>query len=379
MALQRTGLPKILFVDDEPALLSAMRRKLHGDYQVETAASGAEGLEILNQKGPFMVVVSDMQMPAMNGAVFLRRARTSCPETVRILLTGHADLESAMNAVNHGYIFRLLTKPCDDETLRTALANAIEHYRMLVNDKTLLDEKLTQAADKLREADRQCSFANLAAGLGGAMAKLTTELQPLLEELRGLAQQGRPLQDRHLRALNALAEQLQLHGSELLSLSSLDQRKPTLVDVHSATEETLDTLRAGNLLKGVYVDLKVGDIAIFLQIDPRHLQQILVNLLVNAADAIRAGQTGVQQISIAWHRSADGLRVRCDVTDTGCGIAPQNMGRIFEPYFTTLKGKRGGLGLSVTKQIVDSYTGKITVQSKVGFGSTFSVELPSAV
>jgi CheY-like chemotaxis protein len=134
--------PRILFVDDEPAVLEAMAVNLHRGFEVVTATSGEAGLEYLQAQADFAVVVSDMRMPKMDGATFLSRAREIAPEVVRILLTGHADLDAAIKAVNQGQLFRFLTKPCPRDTLRTAIDSAVAQHRLIHAEKVLLEQTL---------------------------------------------------------------------------------------------------------------------------------------------------------------------------------------------------------------------------------------------
>jgi len=115
---------KILFVDDEPAL-KLYRQTLQGQFDVATAVSGEGGLSLLFNHGPFAVVISGMQMAGMDGVEFLRRARQVAPNTIRLLLTGHVDLNGAVNAVNEGGIFRLLLKPCEPSVLAEAITTAL--------------------------------------------------------------------------------------------------------------------------------------------------------------------------------------------------------------------------------------------------------------
>lgn len=115
---------RILCVDDEERVLAFLERDLGKEFTVFTAASGADGLETLRRHRDIAIVVSDMKMPEMDGAEFLSRVRESWPNTVRILLTGQADIEAAADAVNRGAIFRFLLKPCDREELRRALDDA---------------------------------------------------------------------------------------------------------------------------------------------------------------------------------------------------------------------------------------------------------------
>jgi len=131
---------RILFVDDDQQVLDAYKRLLHGKFNVETALSGARGLAAIHVIGPFAVVVSDMRMPGMNGAEFLANVRELAPQTVRMLLTGHKDLDRAIDAVNEGQIFRYLTKPCGKDALENAIVLALARYRANVENSELIRE-----------------------------------------------------------------------------------------------------------------------------------------------------------------------------------------------------------------------------------------------
>jgi response regulator RpfG family c-di-GMP phosphodiesterase len=133
---------KILFVDDEPAVLDGYRRMLYKEFDVETAVGGETALTIIESRGPFAVVISDMRMPGMNGAQFLSKVRQTVPATVRMLLTGYTDMNAAMDAVNEGNIFRFLTKPCEKEVLGKAITGGLVQYRLLTAEKELLENTL---------------------------------------------------------------------------------------------------------------------------------------------------------------------------------------------------------------------------------------------
>jgi response regulator RpfG family c-di-GMP phosphodiesterase len=133
---------RVLFVDDDPNLLSGISRQLHSKFQIVTAEGGLEGLRKVEQEGPFAVVVADMQMPDMNGIQLLTKIQSIAPNTVRIMLTGNADLGTAMHAVNEGNIFRFLEKPCHRDTLEWAVQSALEFYRHQTAEKELLEKTL---------------------------------------------------------------------------------------------------------------------------------------------------------------------------------------------------------------------------------------------
>lgn len=142
---------KILFVDDEPNLLDGIRRQLRQQFDIETATGGAAGLQTISDCGPFAVVVSDMRMPGMNGPAFLAHARKADTDSVQMILSGQADLESTIEAVNEGRIFRFLTKPCSAETLTAGVNAALEQHRLIIAERELLEKTLHSAVEVLTE------------------------------------------------------------------------------------------------------------------------------------------------------------------------------------------------------------------------------------
>jgi response regulator RpfG family c-di-GMP phosphodiesterase len=142
---------KILFVDDEPSVLDGFKRLLHREFSVVTAVGPEMGLTTIQQTGPYAVVVSDMRMPVMNGAQFLAQVRKLAPDSIRIALTGYADIETSIHAVNEGNIFRFLTKPCPKEVLAGALHAALDQNRLVAAEKELLEKTLMGSVKVLTE------------------------------------------------------------------------------------------------------------------------------------------------------------------------------------------------------------------------------------
>ncbi len=140
---------QILFVDDDPRLLEGLERLLGMEFDVATAGGGAEGLEYLATHPECQVVVSDMRMPGMDGATFLAAVREHHPATVRVLLTGQADVESAIAAVNRGQIFRFLTKPSEPAVLESVLRDGLELHRLQHVEKELLERTVHAVVDML--------------------------------------------------------------------------------------------------------------------------------------------------------------------------------------------------------------------------------------
>ncbi len=132
---------KILFVDDEPEVLNGYKRSLHREFEIDTASSGADAIARLSDC-PYAVVVSDMRMPGMDGIQLLSRVHKVSPNTVRVMLTGHADLNTAIVAVNEGAIFRFLTKPCEIDLLKKVITTCLVQYRLVLAEKELLENTL---------------------------------------------------------------------------------------------------------------------------------------------------------------------------------------------------------------------------------------------
>ncbi len=133
---------KILFVDDEPALLQGYQRLLRKEFEVTTAVGGAAALTMIPHLGPFAVVLSDMRMPGMDGIEFLRQVKTLAPDTVRIMLTGVSELQTAIDAVNEGSVFRFLSKPSNKDVLVKTLTEGLAQYRLVCAEKELLEKTL---------------------------------------------------------------------------------------------------------------------------------------------------------------------------------------------------------------------------------------------
>lgn len=134
--------PAILCVDDEPQVLTGLSLNLRFHYEVLTATSGQQGIQVLQSRRDVVAVVSDMRMPGMDGASFLGHARKLLPDAMRLLLTGNADIESAIAAVNNGQIFRFLVKPCPPETVIASLQSACEQHRLITAERVLLGNTL---------------------------------------------------------------------------------------------------------------------------------------------------------------------------------------------------------------------------------------------
>ena len=170
---------KVLFVDDEPNVLQSIRRSLRKDFDVDTAEGGEEALAKMKANGTYAVIVSDMRMPGMNGVEFLSEAKQQSPDTVRMMLTGNADQQTAVDAVNHGDIFRFLNKPCATDELANAVRTGLRQYELITAEKELLEQTLRGSINALANV---LSLSN--PEVFGSTSRSKHRMRQLAEQLR---------------------------------------------------------------------------------------------------------------------------------------------------------------------------------------------------
>ncbi len=174
---------RVLCVDDEQYVLDALARTLRSDFEVDIALGGVAALEMLQQEAPYAVIVSDMRMPGMDGTTFLARAAEVAPDSVRVLLTGHAELALAVEAVNRCRIFRFLLKPTNHDELMGVLRDAAAQYELVTCERVLLEQTLRGAVAALLEV---LSLANpLVFARATRIRRIVTTLLPAVDPKDG--------------------------------------------------------------------------------------------------------------------------------------------------------------------------------------------------
>lgn len=169
---------KILCVDDDSSVLSAMRRQLYRDFEVHVALGPENGLKAIRELGGYEVILSDLRMPVMDGLAFLKEARSISPETICIMLTGHADVDVAIRAINDGAVFRFLTKPCGEEQLLSSIQLGLRQFDLQRAERELLDQTLRGAVRMLTDvlAVANPTAFGRASRIGRLVRKLAAEL-----------------------------------------------------------------------------------------------------------------------------------------------------------------------------------------------------------
>ncbi|MBL3527670.1 MAG: EAL domain-containing protein [gamma proteobacterium endosymbiont of Lamellibrachia anaximandri] len=164
---------KILIVDDDPLILKGYRRSLRNRFTLDTAGSGREALELIADGSPYAVVVSDMRMPGMDGLELLQQLHEASPDTVRVMLTGNADQQTAVDAVNKGKVFRFLTKPCDSSEMADVLQKSVERFQM----QLIMKNQGERDAERIQLLTRKLSYQSRHDILTGLANRSTFELR----------------------------------------------------------------------------------------------------------------------------------------------------------------------------------------------------------
>jgi len=240
-----------------------------------------------------------------------------------------------------------------------------------------IETQLELARSQLLHAERRATLGTLAGGVGHELRNIAQIQVAAVDELQSGIAHGEDvltLVNSVLPDLERVGEHITTHGQRLMQLARPGPDHVGPLDLNLVVRDVVQMLRGAGKLRGIDVVLDLSDEPLSVTVNRTRIEQIMVNLVVNAVDAMsdRPGK-----ITIEVRPTSDDLRVQCSVTDNGTGMSKDVLDRIFEPFFTTKPEDRGtGLGLPVAREIVQSYGGKLEVDSELGRGTTFSFDLP---
>ena len=395
----------ILLVDDEEMIRNLLSRALRSDkHNVVAVGTKKEAFEQLSQTR-FHLLIIDKNLPDGSGLSVVEGARNMGLDAEAIVITGYSDTDSAIQAVALG-VFRYVRKPFDLDALRTDIDRALEtsSLRRALAQRTEQLEKsnadlhealsMAHAAENRRvQTERLATIGYLAAGvaheINNPLSMLSMSIPYAVSELDTMlrTQMVTAAPEQAIAELEMLAKALKgtqeavefLIGlsSDLHSLGKPVSPEPKPVKVIDAVGSALRLVR--HLLKHkarIAVDVP-EELTVLGQ--QRRLVQVFINLLSNAGRAIRDRGPDENEVSIRGR--FEGQRAVIDVSDTGAGIAPEDLDHIFERFFTTsdLTSLEGtGIGLAIVREIMDEHGGTIDVHSTVGEGTRFTLRLPNA-
>jgi two-component system NtrC family sensor kinase len=240
-----------------------------------------------------------------------------------------------------------------------------------------IEEQLDQTRTQLLLAERRATLGTLAGGVGHELRNIAQIQVAAVDEIGNALAAGDDLAEllrNVLPDLERVGEHITQHGHRLMQLARPGPDRVAPIDLNLVVRDVVAMLKGAGKLRRLQVAMEVSPEPLQVTVNRTRIEQILVNLIVNAVDAIGEAQG---RISITVQPVADGKRVVCEVTDTGPGIPPAQLEKIFEPFYTTKPPESGtGLGLPVAREIVQSYGGNLVVSSEVGRGTKFTFDLP---
>ena len=372
--------PGILVIDDEVGPRESLRMLLKPDYQVHTADSVEAGLKILREKGPDTIVM-DIRMPGMNGIEGLRKIREIDPHLSVIMLTGFGALETAREALRLG-ANDYISKPFDAGEMRQIIDRNVERTRLqrtsehaATEIKELNNRLMKELAQKERLASLGQASSEFVHDLSNPLTIVWGYVQLLAKKLERSENSDNGENTASVRELNIIEENVRL-CRELLTMwqsyGSVEAcpRKP--ISVSTIVRDVLKVVGPMAAQNGIELKSEIcGDPCTLLG-DAVQVQRAIQNVVINAVQASSDGKT---PISVACLRKE--FYVDVVVEDSGGGIEPSRIEKIFDPYFTTKQGRSGtGLGLYITKKVVEDHNGSIKVNSKPGAGTIFTIRLP---
>jgi len=377
---------KVLVVDDEPDMEVLIRQKFRkqissGNFNFLFAQNGEQGLGILLKEPDMEMVMTDINMPVMNGLTFLEKIRDAKLPCKSIVISAYTDIENIRSAMNRG-AFDFITKPIDFNDLETTMMKtlrAVDEYRMAnqaisERDKAIIEKEQARASAQFKQQ---------------FLANMSHEIRTPMNSVIGLANLllRSPLegsQKKYVRMIQSASEQLMSIINDILDISKIEAGKMSLESVPFNLREVISNVN--NILvmkaeeKGLKIRIEIEDsIPQYIKGDPSRLAQVLINLVGNSIKFTSQGYIAVK-VSLKQRLENVDL-ILFEVTDTGIGISKEKAENIFESFTqadsdTSRKYGGTGLGLTISRQLVELQGGNIGLESEPGVGTRFYFEIP---
>jgi signal transduction histidine kinase len=381
---------KLLVIDDEAPILEILEISLASEgYDVVTAQNGVDGIRAFEEHG-IKLVLTDIRMPGMDGIEILKEIKAKDKEAEVIVITGHGDMDAAVSAIRHG-ASDFITKPIRDDILTLALKraeNKINLSRKLKDYTNHLEDKVQACRLELVEAQRVLIEKERLATIGETVARLAHFIKNILTGLKGgrymvnrgmekndskLVKDGWAMVDRNIERVSDLVLDFLRYTKEREPERSMCRPNEIVED---AVQLYREKAKEHGIALRIVQDERMGEA--FL--DRNTVYDVLLNLISNAIDACVYDS----DTSKAWEvvvksrlskNDAGREMIVFEVSDNGLGMSEEVKDKLFTRFFSTKGGKGTGLGLLVTRKMIEEHGGSIAVKSTEGLGSTFIVQL----
>ncbi len=353
---------KVLLIDDEEPIRKVVGLYLrsHG-YEVITAEDGQRGIELFQRESP-PIVLTDIKMPGMDGIEVLERIKQMSPETEVIVITGHGDMDLAIQSLQLD-ASDFITKPVGNEALSVALRRAEER---------LATKRLLKATrEYLRKAEKRIAIGEISDKIAHEIRTPLTVIGGFARRLRNKASM-RLSEEKYAGIIaNEVARLESLINDILLYSGEIPLEKKEL-NVNKLISEVLLLLDKDLTQKGISVSTSFAEGIPLICVDRRKLGEVFINIIINAMHAMeKGGNLGVQT---EYVQEKVPKTIKIAISDTGKGIPGDVLEKVFDPFFST-KTVGSGLGLTVAREILKRHNSTIGIRSEVGKGTTVTVEL----
>lgn len=352
---------KVLYIDDEENNLIAFKASFRRQYEIYTAISAAEGLKVLENL-PIEVIIADQKMPETTGVEFFKSISNSYPDPVRILLTGYTDIAALADAINHGDIYRYITKPWNDLELHNSIKNAHDAYKSKIDLRNKIKE-LEKTNDELNRFIYSISH-ELRAPLVSVIGIVN------LVKMEGLFNSS----GEYWELIESCSNKLDYYIQKTLQYykNNKNVTDKSEIDFKKLVAEIIELYAYSN--KDTKFKININQEQRFIG-DSFRIEVILGNLISNAIKYQKVNESEkTVEISIDVTKfSAEIL-----ITDNGLGILNEHLEKIFTQFFKSKNNQGSGLGLFIVKEALNKINGKISVSSSLDYGTTFKITIPNA-
>lgn len=373
--------PRILVVDDELGPRESLRMILKDQYELVLADCGEEGVEKM-KGGDIDLVLLDLKMKKMSGIEALEQMKAIDPSVGVVILTGYGTLETAQKAIRLG-ASDYVSKPFDVLEIMKTVKNilekrnvGVEKEQMLARLKTLNGDLEGQLNSFKKLISSQKLYSSFFHEICNPLTSILGYVQILLMEIgkkKGFADEDRERTQKYLQIIENELDRCRLLFRSFTNLAKSGRQDSKTSSLKTLIEETLTLLKPQMDLKGIRIEKSLEGPAAELLFNDGQLKQVLLNLYINAMHAMGKGGT----LAVGVRQDADGT-VAVEIRDTGCGMDEETLRKAWQPFYTTKDPVAGsGLGLSISKGMVEKMGGAIGIESKKDEGTLVTITLPS--
>ncbi|MBU2554115.1 MAG: hybrid sensor histidine kinase/response regulator [Bacteroidetes bacterium] len=374
----------LLVIDDEIEITKSLIRQFRRKYNVFSANSGEEAIKLMDNHD-IHVVISDQRMPGLTGVEFFSKVKDKYKDTLRLILTGYSDIQAVIDAINKGHVYRYVTKPWIPNELDSIVNEAFEKYNLVMKNRRLmmdleqanatLEEKVQQRTRELEELNhlKNKYIGIVAHDLRNPIGIAKSFSVLLLEDYDNYTK------PEHLEFIGIISERCSYSLNLMHDFLDISKIESGIFEVDLLEQDYITFLEKAIQQTSILANGKSQTIQflhpmqqLVFPFDRDKLEQVIGNLLNNA---IKYSEPNTLiTVDVSYNNEV----ITTKIIDEGLGIRQEELDKIFHPFETTstkatAKEKSTGLGLAIVKKIVEAHKGKISVESQLGVGTTFTI------